>query len=205
MEWAITGAILLLFVMFSPDKKKPGAKPDKKPGDKDKAPDNSQPDKKDAEDKKKDDRKSGPIFDPIEDKKKMEPIRPAKDPDSKPGVVIDGIVGPEPEKKEEGPDPYEPAPIPTMGEYYQVTTGDYGDPMSGIAYGAHVTHRAGWKHRAWLLVVAAPENAWIARDPSQPWGGGLYPKYSGWKTPWASGTQHPVVFFPVLTEQQVNP
>lgn len=86
------------------------------------------------------------------------------------------------------PSPFEPSPAPVPGKWYQVIQGDTLWEIARAAYGVG-TH--------YPRIVEADQNQWIGKY-GHSWGGGLYPKYSGWNTGWKSGYEWPVVYIPVL-------
>jgi nucleoid-associated protein YgaU len=151
--------------------------------------------------------KRDPVEGDPDEKNKVKPINPPAD-DQTGGTNTGEILGkvkaelggliagvkpylPEPEKPEEpepvGPSPYEPSPVPRPGDYYQVVLGDTLWEIARAAYDSGPRYDE---------IVAAPENNWIRKTGNSKWGGGLYPRYSGWNTPWDSGHQFPVVWVP---------
>jgi nucleoid-associated protein YgaU len=149
--------------------------------------------------------------DPVPGEEEQEKKRVADDPEEDNGggrsewedlgKKVTGIIGtfleredpvkppapPEPPKPTE-PDPFSPSPAPVAGRYYQVVQGDTLWEMARAAYADGPQYPK---------IVADPRNQWIGVHGDD-WGGGLYPKYSGWNTAWKSGYEYPVVYIPEL-------
>jgi hypothetical protein len=149
------------------------------------------------------------------DEKKDDVPPPPPPPPPKPVIVIDPVIdepihididihkGGGKEKRavivpveQVGPDPLNPTPVPTPGQYYQVKAGDKGSSLCVQAYPGRPK-----PSMTWAKVAAHGLNAWLLGHLFQGIEcGGFWPKWSGWKSTWASGHQYGLYYFPTLGE-----